>query len=85
MTIAIETALQVYFLVPVIQMKIGGQIIETLLVVDSLQLFGSIDERAHLGLEGNENVMIRHREREVIAVLSIAGERAILGVATVRC
>ena len=72
-------------LTPIVQINISCQIINAFLVVDMGKLAGSIDEPALLDLGGDEDFMSGHGKREGIDVLGIVGERALEGVASVRC
>ena len=73
------------FLVPVVQVNIPGQVVEARLVVEVCKLAGGIDVLTYLDFGGNQDVMVGHGKGEGIDVLGIVGERALEGVASVRC
>ena len=70
---------------PIVQVNISCQIEDAFPVIDFLKLGSGIDESALLDLRSDEHFMSGHREREGIDVLGVVGERALEGVATVRC
>ena len=72
-------------LVPVVQVNIPGQVVEAGLIVDAGKLAGGIDVLACLDTGGNQDFMVGHGKGEGIDVLGIVGERALEGVASVRC
>ena len=87
MTAAMEGAFQRDgpFLVPVVQVNIPGQVVEARLVVEVCKLAGGIDVLTYLDFGGNQDVMVGHGKGEGIDVLGVVGERALEGVASVRC
>ena len=82
-TVAIEGAVQIDFLFPVVQVKIPGKEELSAHIVHLDKLLWGVDELTLFGCEGNEDIVTRHDEQEGIYVLLIIRKLAVLRFAAV--